>query len=220
LAVDRVNRSSGTWQDSAAFLDLKLAQKLFDLPGRISRIEAIECTGEQCKLTGLKSEAVLANELARITDQATILRRETIAEARSRIRGVSQENLRLLQNALWMLLALSIVALSSLNSYQRKSEVGVLQALGYGQGRVLAMFILRAVMLTIPGAALGIVVGAIAALTQSQPLFHETGDKLSIDWQSAIPIGIVATVLAALASSLPALIAAMRNPAEIIGKEN
>lgn len=220
FVVSRVNRSSGTWQDAAAFMDLQSAQKLFDLPNQISRIEAIECTSEQCELTGLKSDVVLANELVRITDEAAILRREKMAAARSSIRLVSRENLRLLQNVLWIFLAASIIALSSLNSYQRKSEVGILQALGYGPYRVVSLFVLRAVLLTILGAAIGITIGAWAAQSQSQPLFLTTGKKFTIDWQSAMLIGLIATVLAALASSVPALISARRHPAEIIGKEN
>lgn len=218
--VSRVNRVSGTWQDAAAFLDLKAAQTLFGLENQISRVEAIECTSEQCELTGLKSDVVLANELARITDQASLLRREKMAEARSNIRVVSRENLGLLQNVLWVLLALAIMALSSLNSYQRKSEVGVLQALGYGQWRVVTMFVLRAVLLTMLGAAIGVALGAFAALVQSQPLFVATGKKFAIDWQAVVVVGAVATVLAALASSLPALLAAARHPAELIGRDN
>ena len=219
FGVSRVNRANGTWQDTAAFLDLKTAQTLFDLPNEISRIEAIECTSEQCEQTGLKSDVILTNELARITDQATLLRREKIADARSGIRGISQDNSRLLQNALWTLLALSIVCLASLNSFQRKSELGVLQAVGYGQTRVVAIFVLRSVVLAISGAVIGIAIGAFVSVSQSSSLFTATGKTVSFDWTAAITIGLVATALAAFSSCLPALFAASRSPAELIGRE-
>ena len=218
--VDRVNRANGTWQDSAAFLDLESAQSLFGVPNQISRIEAIECTSEQCEETGLKSEVVLANELARITDTASILRREKMADARSGIRVVARDNLRLIQNVLWTLLAIVIMAITSLNAYQRVSEIGVFQALGYGQFRVVTMFVLRAVLLTVLGAAVGIVGGAWIAQMQSQPLFHSTGSKFSVNWQSTLIIGAVAVAISVLASSLPAAISAMRHPAEIIRRES
>ena len=48
-------------------------------------------------------------QLARITDQAAILRREQMADARSGIRVVSRDNLKLLQNVLWTLLAIAII---------------------------------------------------------------------------------------------------------------
>lgn len=218
--VSRVNRSSGTWHDSAAFLDLETAQSLFGVPNQISRIEAIECTSEQCERTGLESDVVLANELARITDQATLLRRDKMANARAEIRVVSRENLRLLQNILWFLLAISILAISSMNSLQRTSEIGVFQALGYGQIRVVGMFVMRAVLLTMLGAAVGVFLGAWFAQSQSQPLFVRTGKTFSIDWQTGVLIGLIATAIATLASSVPALAAAMRHPADIIGKES
>ncbi len=216
--VDRVNRSNGTWQDSAAFMDLETAQVLFELTGQISRIEAIECTSEQCELTGLKSDVVLANELARITDQARILRREKMADARSSIRVVSRDNLRLIQNAFWILLVTLMIALSFLNASQRRSEVGVLQALGYGRARVALTFILRAILLASAGALIGILAGALSANAQSG-IFSATSNKFAIDWTAAATIGIAAVVLAALASSFPALVAASRPPAEIMGRD-
>ncbi len=220
VVVSRVNRATGTWQDSAALLDLADAQAMFELPNRLSRIEAIECTSEQCAQTGLKSEIVLANELARMTDRAAIFRRDQIAEARSGIRVISRANLRLLQNVLWILLAAAIIGLSSLNAYQRKSEVGVLQALGYGVGPVVMLFVLRTMLLAMAGAAIGVGVGAVVAQSQGQSLFAVTGSKLNIDWQSAITIGLVATLLSGLSSGIPAVFAAMRHPAELIGKES
>ncbi|MEM7453232.1 MAG: FtsX-like permease family protein [Planctomycetota bacterium] len=218
--VARVNRETGTWQDSVLFMNLPDAQSLFELEDRISRIEAIECTDEQCAATGLKSEEVLSNELARATDAAQLLRREQIAEARTSIRNISTGNLSLLQNALWGLLALAIIALAGMNSYQRRSEVGVLQALGYGQFRVGMMFVFRALILTFAGAVVGLTVGAVGAYLQSRPMFLETGAKFAIDWQAVALIGCIAMVLSAIASSLPAMLISARNPADVIGRES
>ena len=218
--VSRVNRETGTWQDSVLFMNLDDAQALFELESQISRIEAIECTDEECAATGLKSEEVLTNELARATDAAQLLRRERIADARTSIRNISTGNLNLLQNALWALLALAIIALAGMNSYQRRSEVGVLQALGYGQFRVGMMFVARALLLTFAGAAVGLTAGALLSFLQSRPMFLETGAKFVIDWQAVAVIGGVAMALAAIASSLPALLIAGRHPADVIGRES
>ena len=141
--VQRVNRASGTWQDSAAFIDLKSAQNLFQLPERISRIEAIECTSEQCEASGLQSSVILNNEIAKITDEASFLRKEGMAEARLSVRSVSRENFLILQNVLWVFLALTLLGLAMLNSLGRKPEIGVLQAVGYGRWRVASLFLVR-----------------------------------------------------------------------------
>lgn len=217
--VARVNRASGTWQDAVALMNLEDCQELFSLQGQISRIEAIECTSEQCEATGLKSEVVLNNELARITDQAVLLRREQMAAARSGIRVVSRENLQLLQNALWVLLTLAIVILSWQNANQRKSEVGIFQALGYGQTRVAGMFVVRSICLTLVGSLAGILLAALLAYWQSKSLFLVTGKKFAVDWQALSTIGITALVLGSIASLVPAVLAANRHPADVIGSD-
>lgn len=74
-------------------------------------------------------------------------------------------------------------------------------------------------MLTFLGSAIGVVFGAIAAIVLSRSLFLVTANKYAINWPSALIIVVVATVLAAIASSLPVLLATMRPPADLIGKE-
>ena len=217
--VSRVNRASGTWQDSAALMDLATAQSLFGLTNQVSRIEAIECTREQCEETGLTSDVVLSHELARITDQALLLRREQMAEARSSIRMLSRDNFRLLQTVLWFLMAMTLLGLSCLNTFQRKSEIGVLQAVGYPPSRVMAMFLLRAMLLTIGGILVGLSTGALISLLQSGSLFTQTGSKLKLDGYELMTIGWIALLLAGLASSLPVIFAAMKSPSDLIGRE-
>ena len=217
--VDRVNRSNGTWQDSAVFLDLEDAQSLFNLSNRISRIEAIECTSEQCAATGLSSDVVLINELARITAGAQLLRREKMADARSMIRSVAGNNQELLQSVFWVLLVLVVMLQAALNSYQRQSEIGVYQAMGVGGIRVISLIVMRSLFLTTIGAAIGMVIGAWVSLAQSSALFEVTGKKMVIDWAVAGVIVVVAILLSLIASAFPAILAAVRNPAELIGKE-
>ena len=218
--VDRVNRSNGTWQDSAVLMDLASAQELFGLADQISRIEAIECTQEKCAETGLQSDVVLANELARITDEAVLLRRQQMAEARLNVRALSNRNLQLLKNLLWTFLACSLVALATLNTIQRKSEIGVLQSVGYGQTKVALLFVLRSLVLGLIGCVAGIGIGAWLSLWQSKDLFAATGKKLAIDWNAGITIGLVALALSVMATLVPALMSAAQHPADLIGKES
>ena len=219
LPVQRVNRSTGTWQDSAVFIDLASAQKLFGLEDQISRIEAIECTQDKCEASGLTSDTVLTNELAQITDQAVLLRREQMADARMNVRVLSHRNLRLLKNLLWTFLAVSMIALATLNTVQRKAEIGILQSVGFGQFRVTILFVLRSLILGASGCVLGVGGGALASLWQSRQLFAATGKKFEIDWFSGMTIGIVAVALAMMATLIPALMSAMQHPADLIGKE-
>ena len=217
--IERVNRENGTWQDSTVFMELEKAQALFDLRGQISRVEAIECTQQKCEATGLQSDVVLANELAQITDQAILLRRDQIATARLNVRALSRQNLNLLKNLLWVFLVVSMIGLAVLNTLQRQSEIGVLQAVGFGQLKVTILFVLRSFLLGLAGSCLGVAVGAYLALWQSRELFAATGRKLSVDWNVGLMIGGVAIGLSVMATLLPAFWSATRHPANLIGKE-
>ena len=220
FVVERVNKSTGSWQDSVVLMDLDKSQQLFAMPGKISRIEAIECTQEQCEATGFTSEKVLVNELAKITDKATLLRREQMATARAEVRLVTSQNQALIQNALWVFMVFAVVGLTTMNVMQRKSEIGVLHSVGISGFKISSIFVMRAVLLTATGALVGICCGALICFWQSSGNFLATGKKFSIDWTSVATVGVVSIVLAMIASLIPSTLAAMRNPAELIGRES
>ena len=199
-------------------MDLETVQLLFDLPGQISRIEAIECASEQCAISGQVPQVVLTNELTRITDQAALLRRGKIADARAGIRQLSRDNADLLQDALWVFLAVAVVGLATLNSFQRQSEIGVLHALGYPPQRIVLLFAGRWLVVAVAGAAIGMALGAGLAF-QRRGLFVETGDKFAIDWTAALVVGAVTVAISTVAACLPAIWSAGRPPADIIGND-
>ncbi|MEC9092938.1 MAG: FtsX-like permease family protein, partial [Planctomycetota bacterium] len=218
--VSRVNKSSGTWRDSVAFIDLKTAQELFEQKNQISRIEAIECTSEKCEELGVSATVVLNNELANITDQAQILRRQTIADARNSIRTMSAKNLNLLENVLWVFLVISLTSLGAWNSAQRRSEIGVFRAIGFTQEKILVIFVSRALLLAIIAAGIGLTAGSLISLSQVQSVFETTGKKVTIDWRTIAEIGILSVSLSLLATVIPAVLATGKHPAEIIGKDS
>lgn len=219
FAVSRVNRASNTWQDSAVFMNLEDAQQLFEKPGQISRIEAIECTSEKCAELGLTSTVVLENELARIDDRAQILRRQKIADARSTIRNLSAENLQLLTNALWLVLVVAIFLATVWNVLQRQSEVGLFRAIGYDRTRILMIFEIRTLVLALSGSLLGILIGSTVSLVRARQLFQQTGNKISPEWNEQFWILVVAVAISLLATAIPSSLAATKQPADIIGKD-
>ena len=219
LAISRVNQPTGTWQDTALFVDLDTAQEIFEKPSRISRIEAIECTSEKCIELGVSSNVVLTNELANITDQAQILRRRSMADARANVRNMSRENLDLLTNAMWIFLVASTIFLATWNASQRKSEIGVFRAIGFTRPRILGILLWRATLLAALGALAGVAIGSGLSFWQATSVFEVTGSKATIDLLGIIKVALTAVILAALATLIPAVIASSRHPAEIIGKD-
>ena len=83
------------------------------------------------------------------------------------------------------------------------------------------MFLLvgRSVLLTLAGAVVGGIGGALLSYWLSVEAFQVTGNRFAIDWSQPLTILLVSVLLAALAACLPALFSATRLPADSIGKE-
>lgn len=220
MELERINKPTGTWRDSAAFMDLRTVQELFQMPDQISRIEAIECTNEKCAELGVSSNVVLMNEMASITDKAKILRRQKIADARTLLRNMSAKNLSIITNALWICLVTMVVILASWNTIQRRSEIGVFRSIGFSRFRILAILIIRSLLLATVGSVIGIIVGTFFAVSLYDDVFQTTGNKWSIDVPGIFWIAMIGILLSGLAASIPAAWSSSRHPAQIIGKDN
>ncbi len=217
--IERVNRSTGTWQDAAILMDLGQAQLLFELPGKISRIEALECTDQECAATGKTSLAVLEEELGAVTKEAVLLRRQSMADARTRVRDLSVANSDLLQNVLWTLLAVSVACFALTNAIGRLSEVAILLSLGYGRLRIVTLFGGRIAVLSIFGSVAGCVLGSLFVAMWCTGLLISTGSKFSIDWGTSCWVGLIAVLVSILAGSLPAFWVVGKPPASLFGKD-
>ena len=143
-----------------------------------------------------------------------------MAQARLSVRSVSRDNFLMLQNVLWVFLGFTVLGLALLNSLSRKSEIGILQAVGYGRYRIAGLFLVRSLLLSGVGAATGVTVGMLVSIEQANSLFVMTGQKSSLDWTVAMTIGAVAFLLAVLGGCVPAMWAAGENPADLIGRDS
>lgn len=217
--ISRVNMSTGAWQDAALLMNLEDAQSLFDLVGKLSRIEALECTDEKCAATGKTSADVLEQELAEVTNDAVLLRRQSMADGRTRLRDTAAANSRLMQNMLWGLLALSVSGLALGNAISRLPEVGVLLSLGYGRGRIVGLFLGRLVLLSSFASVIGCLLGVGVTHYWSRSLLPVTGANFSIDWNTPLLVAGLVVLLSVLAGSLPVFWSAGRPPAQILGQE-
>ena len=74
-------------------------------------------------------------------------------------------------------------------------------------------------MLSIAGAIIGAVGGALIAFYHGRQLFMTTGAKFGIDWNSAIIVGLVTICICTLAAAIPAIWSSGRNPADIVGAD-
>ncbi|MBL9172864.1 MAG: hypothetical protein JNL10_04960 [Verrucomicrobiales bacterium] len=211
--VERVLTESGTEDDIRIFTSLSDAQSLLQLPGQISEIKAVDCL---CLTPDQDPLGQIRKALASALPEATVFQVRHLAEARARQRRMSEHftqfavPLTLGAAALWTGL------LMMLNVRERRAEIGLWRALGWGSPPIAALFLGRAVLLGAAAAILGWALGTGAALHWGPGLFPVTSGALAPDL-GFLRLALVATpALAAAASFLPAMMAVAQDPADTL----
>lgn len=207
---------SGTDDDLRVFGLLSDVQRMLRLPGRINEIKAIDClclTSDQDPLTRLRAE------LAKAAPEAKVLQLRTIADARARQRQTATRHAAFLTPFLLGAAAAWIGVLAILNVRERKLEIGIFRALGHGSGRIAALFLGRAVLLGMAGAAAGYVLGSALAVHSGTEIFQVTAKSIHALPALLLWAALAAPAFAALATLVPAMIAVTQDPADTLRQE-
>ena len=109
--------------------------------------------------------------------------------------------------------------LSLLNVRERRHEIGLLRALGFGSGPIAGLFITRSALMGLIGALSGFGVGTWLALELGGDIFKITFKSAEPAWDTFLPLVLGAPVLAALAGLLPAVVAVTQDPATVLTEE-
>lgn len=237
--VTWIYESRGDDDDVSVWLELGDAQELLGKPGKISGIQALSCICPQAELEEIKkqivrilpgtqvhvsrTEAVVRYEararaaeeaktnvrLARLRGQADVERER---ESRARLRGQVEALGSWLAPVLVVAGAAAIALLTLVNVRERKSEIGILLALGVRSGKVLSAFLAKALLTGLLGALLGYAAGfAAAAAWGPSPALWDIFDP------TVLLVVLAATpLLSALACWAPALLAARQDPAVVL----
>ena len=116
--------------------------------------------------------------------------------------------------------AVTIFLLALTNSRQRTEEIGILRAIGLQARQIILVFLSKAAVIGIMGGLLGIGLGywvgwSLGGLSNNQldwQLLFATGDLLT----TIVAAPIVALAITGIASWVPALMAAQRDPAAVL----
>lgn len=99
---------------------------------------------------------------------------------------------------------------------QRRREVGVLRALGFGRRRILAAFLLESVALAMAGSVIGVALAMLTPLLDFTTVNFATGTDVAFEFlpdpRALLTAVAVAVVVGLLGGVLPALRAARMNP--------
>ena len=234
FTVGKLHPERGTKDDITVWINLREAQELLDKKGLINGILALECVCAADSLAKVRAEIgkVLPDTQVIEFHSQTLARAEArqraAAEARDAVEREKQNRARLRQEqesfaailvpGVVVAAALWIAFLSLSNARDRRLEIGILRALGVGSRRILAIFLGRAILLGLIGAALGLTAGLLlGAFWQESPgvvpVAHAWWDARLV---AAALIG--APMVAAMAAWLPAYLAAQQDPAEVLSE--
>ncbi len=236
FAVAKINPERGNKDDITVWINLSEAQELLDKRGLINGILALDCTCDTVDRLGR-----IRPEIARILPDTQVIEYAsqalTRAEARQRagaeaLASVEREKegrakLRSEREALISVLvpvvmvgsAVWIGMLALANVRDRRGEIGILRALGLRSRQILVIFLGKAVVIGLGGAALGYGVGRAVGVFWREAPGVAAGSFAFVDGRLLFLVLVAAPVLAALASWLPALVAAQQDPAETLREQ-
>lgn len=201
-------RQTGGSEDNRLEIDLRAAQRLADLPDRISMIELI------VPGTPAEIQNYVADLQRRIPDaEVRPVRQFTEGEARvySRISGLltATVGIVLLLTALCVMAAMTNVAI------ERKMDVGLMKAIGGATRRVVRLFLAEAALLGLAGGVIGATLGILLSIVLGKAVFGVAARPRLIVY----PVTVGLTMLVAILSAFPLRRLASIRPASVFRGE-
>ncbi|WP_447977609.1 FtsX-like permease family protein [Candidatus Nitrospira bockiana] len=216
---------SSAWE-RLAVMDIAAAQWLFDLVGRVDRIDVVTRAGRSV-------ESVRADLQARLPSGVVVMRPSTRTEQVERMVQAFQLNLTVLSSVSLLVGLFLVYNTVAFAVVQRRREIGMLSAMGFSRRRVGLLFVGEAAVLGLAGGLTGSVAGLVLARSLVSRLGRTISDLyVSVDavqadrsllgfvldapgwvwWEGAL-LGVFVSVLGGL---MPSLDAARTAPARAL----
>jgi hypothetical protein len=230
FTVSQCNEERGSKDDISIWIDLPEAQAILGKSGRINAILALKCLCAGNELANVRRDVAAVLPGAQVIEHGSKVL--TRAEARDRAAKESADALAaevgnrrrlrdeqekfssilvplvLLASALWV----GLVFFS--NVRERRSEIGILRALGARARTILGMFLAKALLMGFTGGLAGYGLGALVGAGR-----HAENTISFLDVRLFILAFSTAVVLSLVASWAPAYYAAQQDPADVLRDE-
>ncbi|MCK5210257.1 MAG: ABC transporter permease [Cyclobacteriaceae bacterium] len=230
FTIGKCNESRGNKDDITIWINLNEAQEILDKPGKINAIQALKCHCAGNSLAAVRKEVQSVLPGTQVIEKGSkVLVR---AEARDRaakeaLEAIEAEkkhrlDLRKEQEHFASILVPLILFASAIwiaflfigNVRERRSEIGILRAVGVKQWKIMNLFLQKAIIIGLIGAFAGYLIGvAIGGILGRQFTLEIFNINL------LILVLIFAPILALMAAYLPATIAARQDPADVLREE-
>jgi putative ABC transport system permease protein len=201
-------RQTGGPEDDRIEIGLRTAQRLADLPNRISAIELI--------VPGTPGEiqSYIADLQHRLPDvDVRPIRQFTEGEAKiySRISGLLTATVAIVL----VLTGLCVMAAMTNVAMERKMDVGLMKAIGGSMRRVLRLFLAEAALLGLAGGVIGAAAGIFLSIGLGKAVFGVAARPRLIVY----PVAVALTVIVAILSAFPLRRLASIRPASVFRGE-
>ena len=211
LKVAKCLSESGGADDIRIQCHLRDAQDILKLPGRISEIRAVDCL---CFAPTDNSAQVLRNEIGSLLPQTQVFHTRSIASARAETRQMVKNLFAVIMPLVVVACGVWIGVLAITNVRDRQQEIGIMRALGYDSGRIISLFLGKAVVIGLVGAAIGFLTGTALAMRFGPDIFKITAKTMIKPEPFLLVISLIfAPLFAAVSSFIAAMIAATYDPA-------
>ncbi len=236
FTVRRVLPEAGSRADITVWMDLTVAQELLGMTGRINEIRAVDCRCAWADIDMIREElqrvlpetqVILTRKTALVRAEARIMaateKAEALAQQRADRDALKARNAAFAQVVSPLIViacGVWICLLAVANTRARRSEIGILRAVGVRGRRIFGIFVARAMLMGLAGAAIGWIVGFIVAVSLGGldgRWWASAGRLFSLATLIAAIVG--APLLAAIASWAPTLAAAGQDPASVLCEE-
>jgi putative ABC transport system permease protein len=216
LRVERCLGESGGLDDMRIQCSLRDAQEILGRPGRITEIKAVDC------LCFEKGDPIvtLRKEIGSLLPEAQVLQVKSLANARAKQRQMIRNIFAVMLPFVILACGVWIGVLAIMNVRDRRPEIGLLRALGYDTESVMLLFLGKAMLVGLLGAAAGFGLGTELGLQFGPGVFEITAKTILRPELSLFVLAcILAPLFAMVASLVPTMIAVTYDPASTLREE-
>ena len=234
--VTQLYGERGTADDSSIWVNLTEAQEMLGLQNLVNAILALECNCStvdrlaevRAEIAGIlpgtqvieRGPPALARAEAR--NKAAAAAKESLEQekaGRERLRSQRQAFVAVLIPIIIVASAVWIALLAIMNVRQRRTEIGILRALGLRAVQIMSLFLGKAAFVGLFGAVIGYVGGFLVGMILGDlPASSETAAQL-FGLVPLLAAVAMALVLSLVGSWIPSLVAVRQDPAVILQNE-
>jgi len=210
FTIVKILSETGSTDDIRAYGALSEFQEVLNMKGQINEIMALNCL---C-LSPDEGDPliILRDQLDQVLPEAKVVMNTTIANAREKQRQMLEKYFAVISVCVVVLIAIWVAVLAMINTKEREQEIGILHAMGHSSGKILGIFLGKALIIGFVSAIIGHMLGSFLAVKFGSVIFKITAGSIKPLYSLLIWSIIVAPAFSALSSFIPAIIAVMKDP--------